>query len=431
MQPPNLPTAAAQHLPTLPMPLAPAPVAHPARGDLLDLILLALCAAYAYAGYRRGLLSGAFSLGGFVLGAWLGTVIGPAVAAAIIGQHGQRALGQRVLALAIVFLVAVLGENVGALLGTRVRRLFTPAPARWADATGGALLDVVGVLFIAWVLAYVLASAPFPTVVKQIRRSAILNAVDSVMPTNVGHLFAALNRLLQAHDLPNFTDPFASLPIPPAALPPPNAGVVPPALRAAGPDVVKITGVAQSCSRELEGSGFVYAPDHVLTNAHVLAGVTHPQVALPSPGGRVLAATVVLYDPNRDVAVLDVPGLGRPPLRFTGNAATGADAVVAGYPENGPLTAVAARVAGDQSVTGPNIYDDRQVTRDVYTLRARVRPGNSGGPLLSPSGAVYGVVFAASVDQPDVGYALTASEVMSDADAGAVATRPVSTDGCD
>ncbi len=102
-----------------------------------------------------------------------------------------------------------------------------------------------------------------------------------------------------------------------------------------------------------------------------------------------------------------------------------------GRPENGPLTAVAARVAGEQEVTGPNIYADRQVTRDVYTLRARVRPGNSGGPLLSPDGAVDGVVFAASTDQRDVGYALTAREVAGDASRGATLTAAVSTDGCD
>jgi S1-C subfamily serine protease len=139
----------------------------------------------------------------------------------------------------------------------------------------------------------------------------------------------------------------------------------------------------------------------------------------------------VLYDPNRDVAILDVPGHDRPARSFAGPARTGADAVVAGYPENGPLTAVPARVAGEQPVSGPNIYDDRTVTRDVYTIRARVRPGNSGGPLLTPHGQVYGVVFAASVDQPDTGYALTAGEVASDVTRGESATTPVSTGRCD
>src|SRR5207245_10044044 len=136
-------------------------------------------------------------------------------------------------------------------------------------------------------------------------------------------------------------------------------GVVPPALRKSGAEVVKITGLASSCSLEVEGSGFFYAPEHVMTNAHVVAGVTHPQVALPAPGAQVLSARVVLFDPDRDIAVLDVPGLHRPPLRFDGVMKVGADGVVAGYPENGPLTAVPARVGGEQEVTGPNIYGNK------------------------------------------------------------------------
>jgi S1-C subfamily serine protease len=409
----------------------PAPVTHPARGDVLDLILLVVIVGYAYAGYRRGLIAGALSLGGFLLGAYVGTLVAPPIARAILGTSGPQALGQRLLALVIVGLLAIVGESLAAFVGLRIRSMLALTPARWADAAGGALLDVVGVLLVAWLVSFALASAPYPTVSDQIRRSAILNGVDEVMPTTVSNLFAGLNRLLQRHDLPGLGNPFAGLPVPPAALPPPDAGAVPPALKASGAEIVKITGVARSCSRELEGSGFVYATDHVMTNAHVVAGVRDPVVALPSPGARVLAARLVLYDPNRDVAVLDVPGLGRPPLHFAGPAVTGASAVVAGYPENGPLTAVPARIAGDQEVTGPNIYADRQVTREVYTLRARVRPGNSGGPLLSPDGAVDGVVFAASADQRDVGYALTAREVEGDANRGAGLTNAVSTDGCD
>jgi len=410
---------------------APAPVVHPARGDTLDLILIVLAVGYAYAGYRRGLLAGALSFGGFIVGAVVGAQIAPPIARALIGKQGNDAIGQRLVALIIVGVVAVAFEAIGAFVGARIRLLLAVTPARWFDSAGGAVLDVVGFLLIAWVLAFTLASAPYPTIVKQVRRSAILNAVDQVMPTTVSHLFADLNRLLQSHDLPDISSPFGALPVPPAALPPPDAGVVPPALHASGAEIVKITGIAPSCSRQVEGSGFVFATDHVMTNAHVVAGVRNAQVALPAPGARVLAARVVLYDPNRDVAVLDVPGLGRPPLSFAGTAPTGASAVVAGYPENGPLTAVPARVAGDQKISGPNIYDNRQVTRDIYTLRARVRPGNSGGPLLTPAGAVYGVVFAASVDQPDVGYALTAAEVSGDARAGATATTSVSTQGCD
>jgi S1-C subfamily serine protease len=286
-------------------------------------------------------------------------------------------------------------------------------------------------LIVAWLLGSALSNAPMPKVTKQIRHSLVLSIVDRVMPAVVHPLFADLFRLLQQHGLPQFVDPFHGIPIPAPFVPAPNAGVVPPALRAAGPDVVKIVGSAPACDRIQEGSGFVFAPEHVMTNAHVVAGVRAPTVTTPDPDGRTFSARVVLYDPNRDVAVLYVPGLDRRALRFNGPVPTGADAVVAGYPLDGPLTATAARIAGDQDVTGPNIYGNRQVTREVYTIRANVREGNSGGPLLSPSGLVDGVVFAASVELRDVGYALTAREVEGDARAGASATRAVSTQGCD
>jgi S1-C subfamily serine protease len=125
--------------------------------------------------------------------------------------------------------------------------------------------------------------------------------------------------------------------------------------------------VAPACSRKIEGSGFVIAPGRVMTNAHVVAGVKQgPYVRTLS--GRVLDATVVLYDPSRDVAVLSVPGLRARPLQFAGAAANGASAIVVGYPLDRNLTAVAARVAAAERVTGPNIYQTASVTRSFYPV---------------------------------------------------------------
>src|SRR5206468_11396693 len=143
----------------------------------------------------------------------------------------------------------------------------------------------------------------------------------------------------------------------------PDPSVIPAASRVAAASIVKITGDAPSCSRSVEGSGFVYSGERVLTNAHVVAGVRRPLVGVP--GGGRLAARVVLYDPNRDIAVLYVPGLDRRPLTFAGEVGGGTSAVVAGYPQNGPFTAVAARIAARTRVTGPNIYQSRTVTRQV------------------------------------------------------------------
>ncbi len=217
-----------------------------------------------------------------------------------------------------------------------------------------------------------------------------------------------------------------------ANVPPPDKSVL--RWRALARDrasIVKITGEAKAtaCARILEGSGFVFAPQHVLTNAHVVAGV---RGGVTVTGLRhTFHGTVVLYDPERDVAVLYVPGLRARPLAFASPPSRGDSAIVAGYPLNRGFTAAPARIGGEHSANSPDIYQAHTVTRDIYAVRAVVRPGNSGGPLLAPSGAVDGMVFAAAIDLANTGYALTAGEVASDVSAGWAATAPVSTHGCD
>ena len=196
------------------------------------------------------------------------------------------------------------------------------------------------------------------------------------------------------------------------------------ATAAARYSTVKIEGATGNQGRE--GSGFVYAAHHVMTNAHVVAGIGDPSVRIGGVG-RSYQARVVLFDPERDVAVLYVPGLNAPVLRFGGSAARGRSAVVAGYPQDGGLDLQAATVAGRIQATGQNIYNDGTVTREIYSIRSTVRPGNSGGPLLTTDGRVYGVVFARSTSDRETGYVLTSAEVSADARRAADATAPVDT----
>jgi len=286
----------------------------------------------------------------------------------------------------------------------------------------------VSVLLVAWFLGTALAHSALTGVARQIQHSRVLTAIDRMMPSSAKTWDAAFRRLVQQNGFPQVFGAIGAERIVPVSPPDPKVAASR-AVRVAEPDIVKITGVANSCRRQLEGSGFLYASQHVMTNAHVVAGVHSPTVI--TSDGAHLDATVVLYDPRRDVAVLYVPGFTRAPLSFAGVADRGQSAVVAGYPQNGPFTAVAARVRARQPAQGPDIYQSRQVTREIYAVYAVVRPGNSGGPLLAPDGQVYGVVFAASVDDPKTGYALTAHEVESDATSGAGRTAAVSTQGCD
>jgi len=168
-----------------------------------------------------------------------------------------------------------------------------------------------------------------------------------------------------------------------------------------------VQGTALSCDRSIEGSAFVYAPDHILTNAHVVAGVNQG-LKVTTPSGHVLPAQVVLYDPQVDIAVLYVPGLNLTTLHLRLPGAGGRQRCRGRLPAGSGFTQAAARIGGTQNAVGPDIYQTGQVNRQIFEIRSTVEPGNSGGPLLSPSGTVYGVVFAAAVDASQTGFALTA-----------------------
>ena len=391
-------------------------------GDLLDLVLVAAVVLVAISGYRQGLLVGVLSFGGFLGGGVIGVFVAPHIAAHL-AQGGNRAL----VGIAIVLAMASIGQLVGTLAGGALRNRLHWRQVRLVDSAGGAVVSAVGVLLVSWLLGTAVAQSSYTGLARQVQHSVVLQTVDEVMPP-APSFFSAFRRLLDQRGFPQV---FANLgPNDTASVRPPDPAVLAsPAVRSARTRVVKVVGEARSCSRRLEGTGFVYARDRVMTNAHVVAGVRSLRVEVPNIGNR--DATVVLYDPARDVAVLRVPGLGLGPLSFAGDADSGDPAVVVGYPENGPFSAVAARVRERITAVGRDIYQRRQVRRDVYALRAVVRPGNSGGPLLAPDGRVYGVIFAAAADDSDTGYALTADEVAADARAGAAATTPVSTGSCD
>jgi S1-C subfamily serine protease len=395
------------------------------RGDLLDLALLVIAAAFAVSGYRQGFIVGSLSFVGFVGGAVLGAEFGPAIARAIVGGQNQ----QDVVAVILLVSAAIIGQFVASSIGAAMRQTMTSRSSTTMDAIGGSAVSVLSMLLIAWAIGSVLISSPFTVVDQQVNNSVVLGTMDKVMPTPAKTMFSEFRRMLATGPFPQVFSDIGAAHLFPVQAPDP-AVLNSPGYLAAKSRVVKVQGTAPSCDRSIEGSGFVYAPDHVLTNAHVVAGVTQGPV-VSAPDGTTYHASVVFYDPQVDIAVLYVPGLNLTPLQFAGSAQDGADAVVAGYPLDHSFTAVAARIGDTQSAVGPDIYQTGTVTRQIYEIRAEVEPGNSGGPLLSPSGTVYGVVFAAAVGDPQTGFALTSAEVASDANAGAAQTVPVSTQSCD
>jgi S1-C subfamily serine protease len=389
--------------------------------NLLDVLLIVAAVSFAVSGYRQGFIVGVLSFAGFLGGGLLGMVLLPKLFSSV-----DPGVGAAVLLVGSVLLLAALGQVLAAFIGSQVRRLVTWSPARAVDAGAGAVVSVLAMLVIAWALGTALASSSVPSVARQVRNSEILGAVQRVMPVPATGLFSSFQALL---DDSGFPDVFAGIsPEQIIQVEQPNSALARSAVvRKVRPSIVKILGTAPDCQRQVEGTGFVYARRRVMTNAHVVAGVRQPQVVV---GKDRLSADVVVYDPKRDLAVLAVPGLDAPALDFDGSASRNDDAIVAGYPNNGPFTPVPARVRAKIIARGADIYGSSEVRREVYSIRAGVKPGNSGGPLLAADGDVYGVIFAASVEDPETGYALTAEEVAPVASTGRRATRAVSTQGC-
>jgi S1-C subfamily serine protease len=389
---------------------------------VVDGILILLMLVFAISGYRQGFVIGALSFGGFFSGVLIGLQVGPLIA----GKFSDSTT-RLVVSLVTIFALAVLGQTLAGWLGTHVRRAISSKPLQRLDDAGGAVISLVAVLLVAWLIAVPLASTPFPGLNRQVRSSAILGGINGLMPERAQALSSALRDTLDTSGFPNVFGGLAPTNARDVAAPDPalkKSQVVLNSKRS----VIKVLGIAPSCSRRIEGSGFVYSSERVMTNAHVVAGTRDVSVEV---NGNRLDGTVVVYDPERDLAVIYVPGLRAPVMPFVAKpAASGASAIVLGYPQDGPYDAQSARIRDMSRLPGRDIYDSGDVTREIYTIRSLVRSGNSGGPLVTPNGQVLGVIFAAAADDRNTGFALTANEAAPIAKRGVSRTQGVRTGDC-
>ena len=389
--------------------------------NILDWILVLVLLAYAVSGYWQGFISGAFATAGLLIGGFVSVLW---LVPQLLGD-AEPSLWVSLGALFVVLLSASFGQAVFQYFGSRIRDRITWQPVRAVDAVGGAALSAAAVLVVAWVLGVAVSGSALPGVTTQVRSSLVLSEVDNVMPSEADEALRAFNEVVGSSFFPRYLEPFAPERI--IEVGPPSDKVARDAqVRAARDSVLKIRG-ENSCGRGVEGTGFVYSPGRIMTNAHVVAGVDEPNVIV---NDQEVPARVVHYDSDLDVAVLAVQGLGRPFLRFDKTGEAQDDAAVLGYPNDGPYNVQAARIRGEQRLRSPDIYGSGSVIREVFSLRSLVRPGNSGGPLLSVDGDVLGVIFAASVSDRDTGYALTADQVSRSAAAGITNDNEVDTGDC-
>ncbi|MEV1080575.1 MarP family serine protease [Streptomyces sp. NPDC050211] len=396
--------------------------------NVLDILLLVAAVWFAIVGYRQGFVVGILSVIGFLGGGLVAVYVLPVIWDALT-DNSEVGTTAAVVAVVVVIVCASVGQALTTHLGNKLRRYITWSPARALDATGGALVNVVAMLLVAWLIGSALAQTTLPTLGKEVRNSKVLLGVSEALPTQADTWFKDFTSVLAQNGFPQVFSPFSNEPIKEVAPPDPALAGSAVAARAQR-SIVKVMGTAESCSKVLEGTGFVFSDRRVMTNAHVVGGVDEPTIQIGGEG-RKYDATVVLYDWERDIAVLDVPDLDAPALKFTTeDAGSGDSAIVAGFPENGAYDVRSARVRGRITASGADIYHRGTVSRDVYSLYATVRQGNSGGPLLTPEGQVYGVVFAKSLDDAETGYALTADEIQEDIAKGRTANQRVDSDDC-
>ena len=305
--------------------------------NVLDWCLVALVLAYAVSGYWQGFISGAFATGGLLLGGLLGIWVVPR----LLGDAAP-ALWVSLAALFVVLICASFGQAVLQYAGSRLRDRITWQPVRALDAVGGAALSMVAVLVVSWALGVAVSGASLPWVSKQVRESRVLGRVDDVMPPRAVTALNSFNDVVGSSFFPRYLEPFARERITSVA-PPPGRIARDPQVRAAAASVLKVRG-ENSCNRGVEGTGFLYAPNRLMTNAHVVAGVRDPAVIVDD---QEVPARVVYYNEDLDVAVLAVDGLNRPFLRSDTGGEEREPAAVLGSPQDGPYDVQAARTAYD------------------------------------------------------------------------------------
>jgi S1-C subfamily serine protease len=384
--------------------------------DLLDLIIVVLLGLAVARGMRSGLaqlfLSSAGFVGGLLLGSW---------AARHVAIQGASPSTKLIVILGIelgaALILSLVGERAGMAISARAARLHLIR----LNQVLGAGLEVVFMLLVVWLAASGFANTNSYKIGYEIRHSLVIRELDAWLPAPP-NIFAQLEKVISPNGFPNV---FVGLE-PQHTTIAPNNSVNNQAIVNDEASVVKIQG--DGCGGIIDGSGFVVDKGIVVTNAHVVAGVPAPEVV---DGYRAYHAVPIWFDPNMDIAILRVNNLPDPPLTLSGQdlASHGAAAIL-GFPGGGPLTATQAVVIDQVIAKGQNIYNRGTVSRSIYELQAVVQPGNSGGPLLAPDGSVAGIVFAKSVSQDNVGYALLINPVKAAIHSAESRNQRVSTSSC-
>lgn len=392
--------------------------------NLIDvLLLISLLVAFSR-GWNVGIIRGVCGFAGLLLGGWIALQAIPIALDALSLSMGWRLIG----GLGVVIGLALFGHAAGFAIGSAIRKMLHWSPIRLVDSVLGSAFRLCSWALLVWLLSSALTYLPDRGIVHQVRTSEIVTTLDSYAPEAADRATSAMRRVFRDSRFPQV---FAQLsPQPTNSVAPADASVVnDPQVRASYASVFKVRAQADSCEEVMTGTGFVYARDRIMTNAHVVAGANMVKV-MSGNGGRSYRAEVVYFDATMDIAILAVPELDAPALAFAGEAELGTQAVIPGFTGGGALTPDPARISDVMIARGHDIYGESRVDREIYVLRAAIAAGDSGAPLVSLDGLALGIVFAAATDRENTGYALTAQAVRAAARAGKSARTAVLTGSC-
>jgi len=370
----------------------------------LDLIAVLLVILAILLGFRSGALPQVGGLLGAIGGAALAIAVLPLVSDPLESVDPTI---RPFLVLGGLVLAVVLGMSIGSAVGTALARALGTGVIGAADRVAGGFVGAAQALLIVWLAGGLLALGPEPRLAETAQTSTAVREMNRVLPPPT-EIAAELGVLLDGSTLPEVFIGFDPLPRPPVELP--EDATAQAIARLASASTFRV--VAGTCGYESSGSGVAVARNAVVTNAHVVAGARRNGVRVIGSDGDQHDATVVLFDPDLDVAVLHVPDLLAVPLRFaSADPKRGAVGAALGYPGGGPLTVVPAAVAGAYPATGRDIYSMDKVRREIVELQAAIDRGDSGGPFVLTDGTIGGLVFAEARTDDAIGYALAPVDV--------------------
>jgi S1-C subfamily serine protease len=389
---------------------------------VVDVVLLVLAVLAVAAGWSNGAIRAAGALIGLGVGLALGLLLAPMVVD-WMASSGLTGVSQRSIVAAVVLLVcAAVVYALATAAASVIGKVLRHGPIRWVDSLIGAVLGFLTWAVVVWLVAGFAMATSLATVVQAADSSRVVSTLNSIAPLPSSTVLGAVDDALAGAGLPKVFEGGESI----KSIAPPNS-TVPSGVANSQQSVVTVLASKPACGLDSEGSGWVVQRGRVVTNAHVVAGASSV-VVRESGGTTVERATLVAFDPERDLAVLDVADLTAPALDISHDLGAGDQAYAAGYPGDGPFTITPQRVRDQLTARGTDIYQSGAVERRIYSLRGSIRPGNSGGPLLDKNGDVVGVVFARSTVDPETGYALTLDELRPVL--GSVGSAPISSGAC-